>query len=195
MSEPHSASGWEVTQRVLKALVTPVTLLALLAVLLYGAWWGYKSFTAEPPAPEPTPCVTQSATVLKSADVSVRVLNGGFTSGLAGKVSANLKAKGFKILRVGNTDERIKATVIVGKDAESPEVKLLTALFPKSEARPDGRVDGTVDVLVGSEFAGIDDKAPVEIAVPGGSVCLPASPSPSPVPSPAPSPAATTQPS
>lgn len=178
------------TQRVFRALVTPVTLLVLLGVLLYGAWWGYKSFTAEPPAPEPTPCVTHAAKVLKSTDVSVRVLNGGFTSGLAGKVSANLKAKGFKILRTGNTDERIKGTVIVGKDAASPEVKLLLGVFPKSEARPDGRVDGTVDVLVGSEFAGINDNAAKEIAVPGGTVCLPASPSPSPA-----APAATTQPS
>ena len=62
----------------IRVLKTPVTLLVLLAVLLGGAWWGYKSVIAPPPEPPKDPCVMQSVNggKLKSSQVTVNVYNG-----------------------------------------------------------------------------------------------------------------------
>ena len=46
--------------------------------------------------------------------------------------------------------------------------------------KADGRPDHTVDVLIGTEYAGMNPKAATSIAVPGGAVCLPASSTPTP---------------
>ncbi|WP_203567952.1 LytR C-terminal domain-containing protein [Aestuariimicrobium ganziense] len=172
-------------RKVLRALVTPLTLAVLLAFLGYGAWWGYRNVMRPIPARPPDPCVTQSVgPKLKSSQVTVNVYNGGYKQGLATTVAKALKAKGFMIKHVDNTDERIKTTVIVGADANNPEVKLVAAHFKNATVRADQRPDHTVDVLVGNTYGGMDAKAAVEIAVPGNSVCLP-SPSPTPTPTPA----------
>lgn len=167
-------------------MVTPVTLLLLIAVLGYGAWWGYRNVIRPVPARAPDPCVTQSVgPALKANKVTVNVYNGGYKQGLATTVAKALKAKGFIIKNVDNTDERIKTTVIVGADANNPEVKLVVAQFKNATVRADQRPDHTVDVLVGNTYGGMNPKAPVEIVVPGHSVCLPSSATPTPTPTPA----------
>lgn len=181
---------WPRVRVVLRSLVTPVVLLVLLGGLIGAAWWGYKAVFAPFVGPPPTPCVTKAATALSSAEVATRVLNGGFTSGLAGKVGAALESKGFQVVRITNTEERVKKTVVVGRTVDAPEVKLVAGFFTEPELRADGRIDGTVDVLVGSEHQGMNMEAPVQIEVPGGEVCLRPSGSPSPsVPTPPASPA------
>lgn len=167
-------------QRALRTWGTPITLILLLALLGYGAWWGWTSLT-RPPAPVvPDPCVSQSMETLKSTQVSVRVFNGGGKTGLAGSTAAVLRTKGFKVPVVDNTTEVITTTVVVGSKADDPQVQLVQGFFPASAVRGDGRVDSTIDVLVGSEFGGIEENAATEIAVPGGQVCLPATPTPTP---------------
>ena len=47
----------------------------------------------------------------------------------------------------------------------------------------DSRVDGTVDVMVGSDFAGLTESGLTEITVESGTICLAPSPSPSALPS------------
>ena len=63
--------------------------------------------------------------------------------------------------------------MIVGGSSDEPPVQLVSGFFPGAEIWPDGRTDGTVDVLVGDAFDGFNDEAPTEIGVPGGTVCLP----------------------
>ncbi len=169
-------------QRALRTWGTPITLILLLALLGYGAWWGWNSLT-RPPAPvTPDPCVSQSMETLKSTQVTVRVYNGGGKTGLAGSTAAVLRTKGFKVPVVDNTEEVITNTVVVGKSVDDPQVQLVAGFFPAHALRADDRVDSTVDVLVGSEFGGIEETAATEITVPGGQVCLPASMSPTPTP-------------
>ncbi len=169
--------------RYVRLFGTPITLLVLLGVLFYGAWWGYQNVIKPPPARVPDPCVTQSVgSQLKTSQVTVKVYNGGSKTGLAGTVGAQLKAAGFKVAYIGNTDERIAKTLVVGASAENPEVKLLLGFFKDATVRADQRSDGTVEVLVGREFGGMNPKAARTMAVPGGAVCLP-SPTPSPTPS------------
>ena len=94
-------------QRALRTWGTPITLILLLALLGYGAWWGWNSLT-RPPAPvTPDPCVSQSMETLKSTQVTVRVYNGGGKTGLAGSTAAVLRTKGFKVPVVDNTEEVI----------------------------------------------------------------------------------------
>lgn len=165
-----------------RAATTPVVLLLLLGLLLFGAWWGYKNVLRPAPGVPPTPCVTQDVgKTLASSSVTVRVYNGGRTTGLAGKVAEAMKARKFIIKSVANTDEQIKTTIVRGGAIDNPEVQLVAKQFRGVTVRADDRTDGTVDVLVGSEYSGMAPKAPTTIEVPGGVVCLP-SPSAKPTP-------------
>ena len=59
--------------RIFRVVRTPITLLILLGVLLYGAWWGYNNIIRPvPEAPEP-PCVEQTVSKgqLKSTQVTI----------------------------------------------------------------------------------------------------------------------------
>lgn len=162
-------------QRYVRMFGTPITLLVLVLLLVYGAKWGYRNVMAPPPAEPLVPCVTQKVGPnLTTKQVTVRVFNGGRRTGLAGKVAANLKAKGFVIKQTANTDERVTTTRIVGADPASPEVKLVAGFFKGATVSGDGRVDHTVDVLVGNPTTGFNAAAATSIAVPGGQVCLPA---------------------
>ncbi|PIF03619.1 MAG: hypothetical protein CSA63_01570 [Propionibacterium sp.] len=167
-----------------RTILTPVILLFLLVVLIASAFWGFKEVTRAAPTPTPDPCVDQKVgKVLKPKLVQVRVLNGGYTTGLAGRVSAKLRKKGFKVGKPGNTDERVKQTIIVGASADSPEVQLVAGYFKAAIVRADQRVDHTVDVLVGTEYAGFNNSAPKQVPVPGETACLPAKPAPKTTPS------------
>lgn len=173
-----------------RAAATPLVLLALLAVLILGGYWGYQNVIKPIPAKAPQPCVTQNVgTALTPKAVTVRVYNGGRTGGLAGKVGAALKAKGFKVPVTTNTDERVRSTIILGGKADNPEVLLVAAHFLKATIRADKRVDGTVDVLVGTEFGGMAAKPPSSVPLPSGTACLP-SPTPKSAAKPAAKPAA-----
>lgn len=175
--------------RIVRMIATPVLLLALLAFLIWGAWWGYKNVVAPVPERLPDPCVTQSVpNKLEAKQVTVSVFNGGYKTGQASSVAKTLKAKGFIIKHVDNTDERVKQTVIVGAAAANPEVKLVAAHFKGATIKADDRPDHTVDVMIGTDYAGMNDKAAVWIAVPGGQVCLPTSATPSASTSPTPTP-------
>ena len=170
-------------RRYVRVFGTPLTLLVLLAFLAYGAWWGYRNVMAPLPGSTPAPCVTQNVGKhLSSTDVSVRVLNGGTTVGLAARIGAQLTNSGFKVISAGNTSQVVTSTIVVGASTNAPEVKLVLGFFKGAKARADKRTDGTVDVLVGDGFGGFNAKASRQISVPGGTVCLPpssASPSPS----------------
>lgn len=154
---------------------TPITLVVLIGLLAFGAWWGWTNLT-RPIVAKTEPCVSQSVgSELSTEMVTVRVYNGGRRTGLARSVSAQLTAQGFKVPYAGNTKEEVKATIIVGANATDPEVLLVAAFFPGSTIRADQRVDHSVDVLVGDDFAGFNDQAARTIEVPGGTVCLPGS--------------------
>ena len=123
--------------RVFRIVRTPLTLLILLGVLCYGAWWGWNNVIATVPPLPPEPCVQQTLpnSQLRSTQVTVNVYNGGDRRGLAGDVGRALRDKGFKVQRTSNTGENIKQTVIVGANAKNPEVVLVR---PSSRTRPSG---------------------------------------------------------
>ncbi|MDO5287963.1 MAG: LytR C-terminal domain-containing protein [Actinomycetia bacterium] len=171
------------TREVIRMARTPVTLLVLLLVLGYGAWWGYQRVVAPFTPPPPQACVSQNLTVLKSNQVTVRVLNGGGVRGFGSEVGKVLRSRGFNVKGIGNTDEKITVPVIiVGAAQENPEVQLVASQFQQVEFRVDQRPDHSVDVLLGPKVGDVMPGAgfKTEIAVPSGTACLPSqTPSPS----------------
>jgi LytR cell envelope-related transcriptional attenuator len=170
--------------RIFRMARTPVTLLILFGVLLYGAWWGYSNIIKPIPPLPPVPCVDQVVEKgqLKSSQVVVRVYNGGDRRGLAADVGRSLRGRGFRVTVTTNTVEKIKKTVIVGAGVDNPEVKFVKTFFKEAQVRSDNRVDRTVDVLVGNKYGGFNKNAKTTYQVDSTTLCLPAkSPSPTPV--------------
>jgi hypothetical protein len=161
--------------RVFRIIRTPLTLLILLGILCYGAWWGWKNIVAPPQKTPPAPCVPTKVTdkELKSSQVTVRVFNGGDKKGLAGDVTRELRAKDFNVLDPTNTDKHVTTTIIVGNGAKNPEVLLVKSFFKKATVKADGRPNHTVDVLVGNRYAGFNSKAKSAYPVKTSTVCLP----------------------
>lgn len=161
----------------IRVVKTPLTLLALTALVAFGGFWGYKNATAEIPPRPAEPCVmTDVGGVLTPKYVTVRTLNAGLNGGLAKRASTTLRSRGFFILKVNNSDQRMAQTVVVGNSKDDPEVKLVAGFFKNAKRVGDGRVDHVVDVLLGDDFAGYQENPKTKIAV-NGPVCLPALPS------------------
>ena len=175
---------------VLKKLKTPFFLLLFLGFFAWAVNWGYHEVVGTPPPP-PTCVLTDVGEAVKPSDVTVQVMNGGVVSGLAQQTTNYLRAQGFRIKGFGNVEEYIKQTTIVGTAEDSPEVLLVMGYFPDAIARPDGRVDHSVDVLVGPKYTQVPK--PVTSIPVAGPVCLP-SPPPSPSPSDSPDPSASASP-
>ena len=183
--------------RIFRLIATPVILLGLLGLLIWGANWGWKALLEPLPSPSPTPCVMENTEMMNPTHVSVRVFNGGFTGGLANRESRRLTEAGFKVIRIDNTEERIRGTVIrANENQKNGHVRLVKSYFKEPVIEYDDRVDGTVDVMIGTDFLGANDGTDpnntppnlFQITAPDGQVCVVPQPSVSPSPSPSPSP-------
>lgn len=155
---------------------TPVTLILMVGLLGFGAWYGYTRVVAPPPEPEPTACVPQKVSKgeVASSQITVKVFNGGKKRGLAGDVGIALRGRDFKVTTITNTDRAIDETIIVGASEDNPEVELVAKFFKKAKIESDGRSDRSVDVLVGDKYAGFNKKAKKSVKVEEETVCLPA---------------------
>lgn len=161
--------------RIFRLIATPLLLLGLLGLLVWGAFWGWRNLTAPLPEPSQTPCVTVSSEIVSVKDISVRVYNAGFTSGLANRVGSRLKEVGFNVVRVENTDERVTSGLLIRTSEDNqPAVRLVTSYFADATVEYDGRVDGTVDILLASEEPA-EGKTPLSQVSSGekGTTCVP----------------------
>ena len=161
--------------RVFRIVRVPLTLLVLLGVLAYGAWWGYTNVLKPLPPPAADPCVETSVAKgrLTANQVTVSVYNGGNRRGLAGDVGRSLRERGFRVQRTTNTQEKVGATVVIGASAKNPEVLLVTGFFRGAVIKTDKRKDRSVDVLVGDRYGGFNKSAKTSILVKTPTVCLP----------------------
>ena len=169
--------------RAFRLLATPALLIGLLIFLIWGASLGWNALTAPFPSPPPTPCVTQQVSTLTPKQVTVLVYNGGFTSGLGSKVGQALKTAGFEVAKTTNSKERVTKTIIRSGENNTDAAKLVASYLKDPTLETDSRVEGTVDVMVGSDFAGLTESGLTEITVESGTICLAPSPSPSALPS------------
>ena len=166
-------------RQVIRVFKTPVTLIILLALVAVGGWWGLKNATAAIPPRPPEPCVkVDVGGKLTPNYVTVRTLNAGLRGGLAKRVSTEMRAVGYYILKVNNSDQKFAETVVIGNSKDDPEVKLVAGFFKNAKTQGDGRIDHVVDVLLGDNFGGY--QVPPTSSVPvSGPVCLPPLPAPS----------------
>ncbi|HLT61405.1 MAG TPA: LytR C-terminal domain-containing protein [Microlunatus sp.] len=176
---PGEGSWSTLIGRVWRIVRTPLTLLVLLGILCYGAWWGYTNVLKPVPPLPPTPCVTQPIKKgqLSASQVTVNIYNGGSKRGLARDIGIRMRDRGFRVASESNTAEKIGATVIVGQGAKNPEVLLIKQIFPGSTVRVEpNRVDHSVDILVGNSWnwdKHYDEKAKSSLKVKAKTVCLP----------------------
>lgn len=174
-------------RKIVRVLRTPVTLILLLCVLGYGAKWGYDKTTEKIPERAAEPCTPYKLNGQLTPNlVRARVLNGGERGGLAKSSALILRAYGFNVIKINNTEEKVTNTVIVGNSADDPEVRLMQLFFKDATTRGDGRVDHVVDVLLGDDSQTISNPKVKTVDV-NGEVCLapgvevpPATPSPTP---------------
>lgn len=169
----------------IRAVKTPITLILLLAILGFGAKWGYDQVRTAEGAPTAENCVmTDVGEKLTPNRVTVRVFNGGTKSKAASLTKLYLNGHDFRVIRTGNSERRVMTTVIVGNSVDDPEVKLLQQFFVDSVAEGDGRPDHMVDVIL-SDTSKQNPKAAGSVPV-DGPVCLPKIDSATPDASPSP---------
>jgi hypothetical protein len=158
---------------------TSVLLVVLIALLAVGGWFGWRALTG-PIAKPSTPCDAQTISgTIASSQVSVRVYNGGSKKGLAASIETQLSGKGFLVPAVGNTNDTVTQTTVVGQSADAPEVQLVAAFFPDAIVKADNRTDHSVDVLVGDTFditKNFNTKAPTKLAIKSAVICASATP-------------------
>ena len=158
--------------QVIRILKTPVTLIALLALLFGAGYWGYKAVTTDTVAAANRCVMTDVGGELTPKSVQVRTLNAGGKALLAKQTANDLRPYGFTVVRVNNSDRVVDKTVVIGNAVDDPEVKLVMQFFPNSIAEGDGRADHIVDVLVGTAFVRTPN-GPVTTLKVSGPVCLP----------------------
>lgn len=159
-------------RKVIRVVKTPITLIALLAVLGYGAWWGYNTYNI-PLVKATDICVmTDVGTELTPDRVTVRTYNASSVPRLAKDARGYLLSWHFRVIDYNNTDRRPTGIVVIGNSVDDPEVKLVQQFFPASTAEGDGRTSHVVDVLLGAKFEQLTEPKttyPVK-----GPLCLPA---------------------
>ncbi|MEV0796087.1 LytR C-terminal domain-containing protein [Kribbella sp. NPDC050281] len=173
---PHSRIHWR----------TPITMVALLVILVGGAWWGWNSLINS--SAEPT-CVDQKLpnNRLVPKQVVVNVYNGGAKAGTAAAVADLLKKRGFYVARIANEPkgDKIDVVAIRGATDKSPELLLVAGqLSQKALTIGDERTDHTVDLVVGPRYTSLKPKGLPSIALaPDTTLCLPVIHTPQPIPS------------
>lgn len=175
----------EIRRRRRRRIRGPFTLLVLLGLLSSAAWYGWDSVLNVAPAPSPTQvCSTpkpEEKQRISAQTVTLNVYNAGKISGLADRTADLLRQRGFTIAKVGNSpyDAKIKTVEVRGRHKDAPEVLLVGEQLSGETRRGDERTDTSVDVILGSEYAGLVSKAPkameVDTRVP---VCVTMTPTP-----------------
>ena len=123
----------------IRVIKTPVTLIALLAILGFGAKWGFEQINVSDGKVVNNACVmTDVGKELTPAKVTVRVYNGGNTPKMASLTKLFLNSHDFRVVKTNNSERRVATTVIVGNSANDPEVKLLQQFFVDAVAEGRG---------------------------------------------------------
>lgn len=151
-------------------LLSALMVMAVVAVLLIATSGAGTKHVASPPVRNSNaPLLHRSSAPLDPASVTVAVLNGTLTHGLAGRVAGRLAAAGYKRGMVGNTAEQTRTATVVAYTrghkraalAVARSLKLGTgvvALVAPSTQQiacpPPGACAVTVVVTVGSDLAG-----------------------------------------
>jgi hypothetical protein len=101
---------------------------------------------------------TSAASKIAPSQVRVQIFNATGTQGLAGRISDQLQAQGFQVIKVGTLPRRKTTQVLYGSGGDQ-QAATLAAVIPGT--RPVPRTNGTtgvVDLIVGSDFTSVKAK-------------------------------------
>ncbi len=167
-------------------LATVVTMLVLVAILVFGVVIGVRSLFAplpgsdEPAAEQSPSCVPTSVKKgqrVASRQVTVSVFNGGTRSGLAGDTMRALVKRGFKRGQVGNAPEEVtvKVAQVWTTQRNDATARLVARQFGRSiKVRiTDTDLGPGVDVVVGNDLGKLAKAKRTIVAKRSSSVCLP----------------------
>jgi LCP family protein required for cell wall assembly len=106
--------------------------------------------------PTPTPSRPADVTVnaLDPYSVSMRVLNGTGTAGVATGVSDSLANLGFEIQGVADASENRTDTVVRYGEGQQAAAATVAQLFPGATIQADNTVQSGIEVIVGSNYPG-----------------------------------------
>ena len=121
-----------------------------------------RPFTTREPtaAPEigPPPCPPDGTLPVAYGDIQVSVLNATNRTGLAGETAEALTARGFAVTTVGNSPAAVTGVARISFGAAGVGAAYtLAAQLEGVRLVLDERADATVDLALGSEFAGLRD--------------------------------------
>ena len=123
----------------------------------------FAELSAEPaPAPpasaSPAPATTEAPEpAVTPGDVSIDVLNGSGTAGLAGRAAGELQAAGFVVTSTGNADSMShEVTQIRYADGDKALATELAESIPGAKTKKvDSATSGSLQLVLGSDFNGV----------------------------------------
>jgi LCP family protein required for cell wall assembly len=119
---------------------------------------------APEPVPEPEPVATASeALTVAPAQVTVNVLNGTGTTGLAATVAEALRAQGFGVGTVGNEPGTVNESVVRHGPNVADQARTVAAAVPGAVLQPSDAIGDTVQLVIGPGFANV---VPVTVGAP-----------------------------
>lgn len=142
--------------------IPPLVGLLVLALVALGVWWNVLRQEAERQDALEAACSSAEAAVpsLDPATVTLRVLNASDTAGLATRVGGNLRNRGFVIEEIGNDGTSRRSEVTGPGEVRHGPLGREAARFVALQhtgltLHQDTRATGTVDVVIGPEWAGL----------------------------------------
>ena len=116
----------------------------------------------QPPAEDPAAPAVEGPTVPPSA-VTLDVLNGTGTTGLAGTVADLLRGQGFTVGTVGNESGTVNETVVRYGPNALDAARTVAAAVPGSVLQPSDSIGDTVQLVIGPGYSTV---VPVTVAAP-----------------------------
>ena len=178
MLTPLGRGGSAPRRRRNQAIRHAIVLLLALALLVAAgvtAWWyTFRTSTVVAALPAcPTPTVTSNPPVVTIATKSIRVnvFNATSRQGLAARVAAELRTRGFVVTGVANDPLRkmvIAPAEIRYGPAGRAAAQTLALQVSGAVAAPDGRKNATVDLVLGMGFTALRSPAEVKSAAAPG---------------------------
>lgn len=172
-------------QAIRHAIVLMLALIMLVAAGVTAWWFTFRPTTSVAALPVcPTPTVTSYPPVatIPAKSIKVNVYNSTSRQGLAARVAADLRTRGFAITSVAN-DPLHKMIIAPAEIRYGPAgekaAQTLALQVQGAVAAPDNRKSATVDLVLGMGFTALRTPAEVKAAAaPGGtsSTAKPASP-------------------
>lgn len=113
---------------------------------------GTTTSTTTSPTPSRPADVTVSA--LDPYSVSMRVLNGTGTAGVATGIAESLANQGFGVQGVADASENRTDTVVRYGEGQQAAAATVAQLFPGASIQADNTVQSGIEVIVGSDYSG-----------------------------------------